>query len=145
MSFSKYNDLYQQTNLESGTEYVKLTEVSADTPYNELDGSIQWFTFHRGASGYPENPSPYTQERMKNFILGIYLILRCEKCSEHAQQYVDEMESAGLLDIVVKSRDNLEVFFVDFHNYVNERQGKKIFKHEEAKSFYSKTFKAVYG
>lgn len=137
----------RQLNLydyKTNKDVMKLVEVDKKTPYNEMDGAIQWFTFHRGALKYPENPSIHTQEVMKNFIMGIYLILRCEKCSEHAQLYTEEKLKNGTIKNAIKNNENLFNFFVDFHNHVNERQGKKIYSYEEAKKIHSKPLKLVY-
>lgn len=143
-SLATESKLYKPPVKEEKPMIIKLEKVPENTPYNEMDGAIQWFTFHRGALAYPKNPSPHTQKKMSDFIMGIYLILRCEKCSEHAQLYTEEKLRDGSISEAVKNRKNLFEFFVDFHNYVNHRQGKKIMSYEEAKILYSKPWKAVY-
>lgn len=125
-------------------EIIKLENVDKKTPYNEMDGAIQWFTFHRGALAYPENASPHTQKKMTDFIMAIYLILRCEKCCVHAHEYTEKKFKDGTINKAVKTRKNLFNFFVDFHNYVNHCQGKKIMSYKEAMVLYSKPWKAVY-
>ena len=134
----------QKTLAQEKPNIITLKEVHKDTQHNEMDGAIQWFMIHRGALGYPEKPSQYTQQMMIGFIMGLYLMLRCESCSEHAQIYTEERLEDGTVRSAVKSRKALFAFFVDFHNYVNKRQGKKIYTYEEAMVLYSKYWKVVY-
>ena len=104
------------------------------TNINDPDiwGSTYWFTFHTGASNYPNNPSKIVQERMKGFIRGIPYIIPCEKCSNHALNFIEKSN----LDIVCKTKDNLFKFFVDFHNEVNTQLGKQRMTLEQAKQKY---------
>jgi len=97
-------------------------------------GPPMWFTLHNAAAHYVDNPSPLARERMKNVILGIPVLLPCQNCREHATAYIEK--NYDNLDDVVSSRDKLFKFFVDFHNYVNQRYNKKIFTYEEAYKMY---------
>jgi hypothetical protein len=150
MSYARVKDFLQHSSKEGfvvkPTEKrsidIKLVKVSPSTPHNEMDGAIQWFTFHRGASEYPENPSHHVKERMRGFIWGIPIILRCKKCSNHAEEYLTRHQNK--IESAIANRQNLFNFFVDFHNHVNSRQGKKIFSYQEARELYSKPWKAVY-
>ena len=101
----------------------------------ETFGPAQWFTYHNGAANYPVNPPSLTKERMKNFILGIPVMIPCAKCKEHATAFIEN--HFDKLDEIVENRTNLFNFFVDFHNYVNKRYNKKIFTHEEAWKLYT--------
>ena len=73
---------------------------------------------------------------MKSFIMGIPVMVPCEKCADHATAYI---ESRSDLDQVVKNRDSLFSFFVDFHNFVNERLGKDKIPMEAALKMYKGT------
>jgi hypothetical protein len=76
---------------------------------------------------------------MKNIILGIPVLLPCENCKEHSTAYIESRLNE--LDDIVSTRDKLFNFFVDFHNYVNKRYGKKIFTYEEARKLYTSDVK----
>jgi hypothetical protein len=60
----------------------------------------------------------------------------CERCADHATAYI---ESRDDLDEVVKNKDSLFSFFVEFHNFVNERLGKKRIPMETAIKMYKGT------
>lgn len=105
----------------------------------EVWGPSRWFTFHTSAVKYPENPAPLVRERMKNIILGIPVLLPCENCKEHSTAYIESRLDE--LDDIVSSKDKLFNFFVDFHNHVNKRYGKKIFTYEEARNLYTDDIK----
>tara|TARA_A100001011_G_scaffold400160_1_gene512838 strand:+ start:74 stop:550 length:477 start_codon:yes stop_codon:yes gene_type:complete len=100
----------------------------------ETWGSAFWFTLHNGSNNYPINPTPAWKYRMKNFILGIPVMIPCETCEAHASSYIQERFND--LDIIVSSRKNLFEFFVHFHNEVNKRLGKKVISIDEVKKIY---------
>ena len=105
----------------------------------EIWGPSFWFTLHNGANAYPENPPIITKERMKNFILGMPVMIPCFKCKDHATSFIES--NIEKLDTIVSNRKNLFNFFVDFHNYVNKRYNKKIFTYDEAFNLYNGNIK----
>ena len=101
----------------------------------EVWGSPFWFSLHNGANHYPITASPCVVSRMVGFIRGLPMMLPCVSCKDHANTYI---ERAGCdLEEHCKGRDKLFAFFVDFHNYVNDRYGKPSWSIEKAKRFYS--------
>lgn len=100
----------------------------------EVFGPPLWFSLHNASVYYPENASPAHAERMKNIIVGLPVLIPCETCKEHATNYI-ETNKHTLMD-VCKSKEKLFKFFVDFHNYVNERLGKRKWSYEEARVMY---------
>lgn len=112
-----------------------------NTSEPDVFGRAFWFTLHNGASKYPVEPSPFQCEKMKGFIRGIPIMLPCEKCSIHAQTFIESNENS--LDQIVSSRENLFEFFWNFHNYVNKRYGKREPSLEEIKSLFSGKVKVV--
>lgn len=110
-----------------------------EVPENKADpkvwGPQLWFSFHNGATKYPTNPSPIVKNNMKNFILGIPVILPCEKCKEHANQFIES--NYDNLDNIVSSRENLFRFFFDFHNNANKKTNKPEMSYEDAKKLYN--------
>jgi len=117
----------------------KQQQMKSQSPENLSDpktwGPKLWFSFHNGAAKYPSNPSPIIKNNMKNFILGIPVILPCEKCKEHANQFIES--NYNNLDKIVSSRDNLFKFFFDFHNHVNRNTNKPEMSYEDAKKLYN--------
>lgn len=97
-------------------------------------GSAFWFTLHNGANNYPIDPTPTWKQRMKNFILGIPVMIPCESCEAHASSYIQVRFND--LDDIVSNREKLFTFFVEFHNEVNKRVGKNTMSLQEAKKIY---------
>ena len=62
--------------------YVTLEYANSGNP--EVWGPAFWFSLHNGALRYPVNAAPLWRQRMKHFILGIPVMVPCEKCSDHA-------------------------------------------------------------
>jgi len=94
-----------------------------------------WYTLHNGAFHYPKHASPLHAERMKNFIIGIPIMVPCIKCKEHATAFIEKHRNK--LNDICSNRDDLFKFFVDFHNQVNKRYNKPILSYEEAYSIYN--------
>lgn len=105
-----------------------------NTSAPDVFGPAFWFTLHNGASKYPIEASPIQAEKMKGFIKGIPVMLPCEKCSSHAQTYIESKDNE--LDDIVSGREKLFTFFWEFHNYVNRRYGKPEPTLEEAKMMF---------
>lgn len=95
-------------------------------------GPAMWFTFHNGAVLYPKRPTDYVKNGMKQFIANVPLIIPCLGCKEHFYDLLTHTD----LDAVVSSRDALFKFWVDAHNYVNKRYGKRQMSLGEAKALY---------
>jgi FAD-linked sulfhydryl oxidase len=129
----------QPSNVEENVKpnlEIKYTEESnLATSSPQVFGPPMWFTLHNAAAYYPENASPLTKERMKNVIIGLPVLIPCAKCKEHATSYIEKHYND--LDTICSGRDSLFKFFVDFHNYVNQRYNKRIYTYDEAMKLYS--------
>lgn len=125
-------------------DYIDVTveEVPADTPLNDMDGGLIWLTLHRMADAYPQNPSPWVMERMKQLILSIPLLIRCESCGTHATTFIEGKEDQ--LEYIVTSRGNLIEFLRGFHNHVNVRQKKPEMTSKECMELYTKPLRITY-
>jgi hypothetical protein len=113
--------------------YVTLEYANSGNP--EVWGPAFWFSLHNGALRYPVNAAPLWRQRMKHFILGIPVMVPCEKCSDHATAYIEG--NYQRIDNVVSGREELFKFFWEFHNYVNKRLGKPIMTLRAAYTMYS--------
>lgn len=119
--YETYYSMYQNTSSKKGN-------------LPEIFGPPLWFVLHNASVYYPENASPLHAERMKNIILGLPVLLPCETCKEHATNFIEE--NKHLLSDICKTKKSLFEFFVDFHNYVNERLQKPVLSYEEASKIY---------
>ena len=115
--------------------YVTLEYANSGNP--EVWGPAFWFSLHNGALRYPVNAAPLWRQRMKHFILGIPVMVPCEKCSDHATAYIEG--NYNRIDTVVSGREELFKFFWEFHNYVNKRLGKPLMTLRAAYTMYSAT------
>lgn len=95
-------------------------------------GPAMWFTFHNSALMYPKNPTRFVQNGMKQILINLPLLIPCLNCGEHFHSYLNTVN----LDQVVSSREALFAFWVEAHNFVNSRYGKRIVSLQEAKNFY---------
>ena len=115
---------------------MKWTTVEYANPSDpRVWGPAFWFTLHNGSVNYPIKASPIWAERMKGFILGIPVMIPCEKCRDHATSHIEA--NYFRLNEIVSGREQLFNFFVSFHNYVNERYNKPIMSFEDAYSLYT--------
>jgi len=101
----------------------------------EIWGPALWFLLHNSSYNYDEKASPLAIERMKNFILGLPVMIPCKNCREHATAHIEK--NMDKLEDVCSGRDNLFNFFVDFHNHVNKRYNKPEISYSDAKKLYS--------
>ena len=107
-----------------------------DSGNPEVWGPCFWFILHNSSVRYPEKATNIWKERMKGFILGIPVMLPCEKCAIHATAYIEKNKEK--LDQIVSNRENLFNFFVDFHNHVNRRHGKPEMSYKNAYNLYTR-------
>lgn len=98
----------------------------------EIFGPPFWFVLHNGIHSYPRNPTPFVREGMKQLLSTLYLLVPCITCKEHLYTFIQTAN----LDNAVSSKDALFSFFVDIHNYVNRRYGKKEMNIYDAKKLY---------
>jgi hypothetical protein len=94
-----------------------------------------WFVFHMSATSYPENPTYNEQQAMKKFIEAVPMTLPCDVCKQHAINYITTYWTKNM-NWVVASRNNLFVFWWQFHNHVNKSLKKPIMTFEKAKEMY---------
>lgn len=104
-------------------------------------GPSCWQFLHTASLCYPDNPSFEHRNGMYNFILGLGYSLPCEGCRTECLKYINDAEKRGLIDAAVLSKDNLFIFFWDLHNFVNKKNGLKVYTLEEARKCYQKRYK----
>lgn len=146
MSYSKITFLYPEET-EEAYENVNmpvpkpqtcqiLTFDSASNP--SAWGPSYWTSLHIMSYFYPAKASNIQRDRMVQRILAISNELPCVECQQHSSAYIQKYFKQ--LPDICSGRDKLFAFFVDFHNQVNKRYGKKVYTVEEAKKLYSGKF-----
>jgi hypothetical protein len=128
------NNVVDNNVVDNNLKMTYKTKNYPNTSNPEVWGPAFWFSLHNGAIRYPNNASPIWKERMKNFILGIPVMLPCEKCSDDATSYLES--NYFRINDVVSGKEKLFKFFWEFHNYVNKKLGKKQISLEEAYNMY---------
>lgn len=110
--------------------------ISSSSVGNSKDpdvfGPPLWFVLHNAANSYPNRPTPFIQESMKQLVYSLPLLIPCVTCKEH---FYDFLRSTNLEE-VTSSKENLFNFFVRVHNYVNKRYGRREYSLNEAKELY---------
>ena len=132
------NNALNSTSTDTPTE-VEEKETMGRNSRPEIFGPPLWFSLHNGALNYPEVASPIVKERMKSFILALPIMLPCETCKNHANEFIENNKE--YLDTICSTRENLFNFFVDFHNNVNSFTNKPIMSREGALKLYSGNIK----
>ena len=93
---------------------------------SNIDGGLWgpplWEYLHMMSLKYSNSPSYNEKRTMKNLLNNISHFLPCDKCRNHAVEYMNNND----LDIATTNTDTLFRFLVDFHNSVNKRLGKPI-------------------
>jgi hypothetical protein len=98
-----------------------------------LWGKHFWATGHYLTISYPHNPSDDDKKNIKLFFELYEKILPCQKCRSH---YSDNLKKYPLNDNVLNSRYKLIEWFVNLHNDVNNKNGKKIISVDDAINIY---------
>jgi FAD-linked sulfhydryl oxidase len=89
-----------------------------------------WAYLHISTRHMPENINPAIIPHIINTIHAIPLMVPCENCALHSGNFITSTKSklASL-----KTGSEFFNYTVDFHNFVNQRLGKRIITYEEAK------------
>lgn len=103
-----------------------------DSTNPQVFGPPMWVSYHIMSANYPVAPTAEVQKLMTCRVKAIPIEVPCAKCKDHAQDFI----SRNNIELACKSRENLFIFFVNFHNAVNKRLGKPIMPLEDAKRIY---------
>lgn len=124
-----------ESNTEPKNKDEQKTKISvpSENANPNIWGPSLWNFLHLSSMYYPETPSYIVRENTVNFINSIPYTLPCMECRIHASNYIQQFD----LSKVAMSRDNLFLFYFNFHNAVNARKNKPIFTFEQALKKYS--------
>lgn len=96
-------------------------------------GPCVWYLFHTVAHHIKEDHPKF--ETAKNefiaFSFRIATNLPCPECSQHATAYISKITPQ-----MIKTKHDLKMLYINFHNAVNIRKGKPLFTLEEADAKY---------
>ena len=98
-------------------------------------GPPLWFVIHNSAAHYPVSPSKICQQHAIMFIKSIPYLVSCKECFLHAQEYISRSDTNELYALT-STRSSYFKWGVDFHNFVNQRLGKKEISMEKAYNMY---------
>lgn len=136
MSYNLYNSYCSPVPFITDKKESVISWSNKSKPLSspESFGPAVWFGLHNATAHLPQEVSPISLMRLKNYIDGIPdMLVPCASCSEHARDYIESHKQ--LIDSL-KTGDDFFKFFVDFHNFVNERLGKPIMSLDAAKKLY---------
>lgn len=97
-------------------------------------GPSFWLFLHSMSANYPDNPTPKVSNNMKQFITSIPLVLPCEFCAKHCEQFINR-PFVNLND-VCSSKNKLFSFFYHLHNNVNLINNKALAPYWEVRGKY---------
>jgi hypothetical protein len=81
---------------------------------------IMWLFFHSFSFAYPDNPSEEYKIETANFISNIIPknLGGCSGCQNDYKTYIEKLNVFR----IVSSKQELSTFFVDLHNYINNKK-----------------------
>jgi hypothetical protein len=96
-------------------------------------GPCIWYLFHTLAHHIKDDIAQF--ETVKNefiaFSFRIATNLPCPECSKHANAHLSKINTK-----MIKTKTDLKMLYVNFHNAVNVRKGKPVFSLEDADAKY---------
>ena len=129
----KYNPYAKVSSIYSQPIEMNVTHSDVGSSVSpDIFGPAMWFTLHNGVISYPNQPTEFIKNGMKQLLVNLPLLVPCLSCKEHFYAFI---RTANLND-AVSSKEKLFKFIVDIHNYVNRRYGKREYTLDEAKKLY---------
>ncbi len=98
-------------------------------------GPVVWHALHYITLGYPENPTPDQKQKYKKYFTLLSDVLPCSICAQH---FAENLKIMPLSDDVMKDKESLIKWLIDFHNVVNEKNKKPIIKYIDARKLIEK-------
>jgi hypothetical protein len=93
-------------------------------------GPSLWQGLHYITLGYPVYPTEEQKEKYKTFFSLLKYTLPCSVCANH---YAENLKKMPITDEVLKTRESLVKWLIDFHNIVNKMKGKPVIEYEKAR------------
>lgn len=135
MSYATIADMNGGLDTQMCLSYFNRRELSSSNIDPRIWGPCFWQYYHTMSLTYPLYPTQREQQKMKTYILSIPETLPCKICQEHARNYIHSRRCE--LPVIVSSGPNLFAFFVEMHNYVNQRKNKPEMTTSEALKYWT--------
>ena len=103
---------------------------------------IMWLFFHSFSFAYPDIPSEEYKMETANFISNIIPknLGGCGGCQNDYKTYIEKLN----IFRIVSSKQELSTFFVDLHNYINNKKFEQKNKHAILSQFKITTNKSIH-
>ncbi len=95
-----------------------------------LWGEPTWFLFHTLAEKIKETHFAELKNKLISFIKQICNNLPCHECAQHATSFVNGVNFDAIIN-----KDQLKVFFFNFHNEVNRRKEYDVFEFPDIEKY----------
>jgi len=95
-----------------------------------LWGEPTWFLFHTLAEKIKETHFAELKNKLISFIKQICNNLPCPECAQHATSFVNGVNFDAIIN-----KDQLKVFFFNFHNEVNRRKEYDVFEFPDIEKY----------
>lgn len=96
-------------------------------------GPSTWYLFHTLSEKIKPEHFMNIRDEFLDIVKSICINLPCPSCAEHATNYIKNLNYNS-----IQSKDDLKLFFLNFHNFVNQRNKKPSFSMIELNDKYSK-------
>lgn len=129
MSYSHLKKLCTSEPIPVSDATIQATNQPMSTASPSVFGPHIWAYLHISTAHLPENLNPAVAQQVKNTIAAIPVMLPCESCSIHSGNFMTSNRDR-LMGLTTGS--DFFKFTVDFHNFVNNRLGKRTISLNEA-------------
>ena len=93
-------------------------------------GPSLWQGLHYISLGYPAKPNEEQKQKYKAFFILLKDTLPCSICANH---FGENLKKMPITDEVLETKENLVRWLIDFHNVVNEMNGKEVIEYKTAR------------
>lgn len=102
-----------------------LTNVFNSYYTQNIKYHVMWLFFHSFSFAYPDNPNDEYKIETANFLVNIIpknLTTSCGSCQNDYKNFIEKLN----IYRVISSKQELSNFFVDLHNYINNKKFEQI-------------------
>lgn len=95
-------------------------------------GPSVWYLFHTLSCKVKEEQFIYIKDDLLTFIYSICASLPCPECAEHSTGELKKLNKS-----TIRNKDDFKKMLFQFHNHVNIRTKKPLFKYEDLEVKYN--------
>jgi hypothetical protein len=116
-----------------GSNTAKIPKRMTNVP--SAWGPAFWFSIHNATMFYPVNPTSQEEKEFVHFVSGLPSMIPCIACRGNARLFIENNKEN--IERSAVSREKAFQFFVDFHNHVNQSNGKPTLSYAKVFSLYT--------